>query len=110
MDGIVTVMKSAGQYQVVIGNHVPDVYEVVCDLAGLGGDTIDNSDSDAPKGLLNKFIDIISGVFQPILGVLCAGMIKGFNAVFTALGLYGETDGAYIMLNAIEMQCSSICQ
>ncbi len=28
-------------------------------------------------------------------------MIKGFNAVFTALGLYGETDGAYIMLNAI---------
>ena len=27
MDGIVTVMKSAGQYQVVIGNHVPDVYE-----------------------------------------------------------------------------------
>ncbi|WP_219666571.1 PTS transporter subunit EIIB, partial [Clostridioides difficile] len=70
MDGIVTVMKSAGQYQVVIGNHVPDVYEVVCDLAGLGGDTIDNSDSDAPKGLLNKFIDIISGVFQPILGVL----------------------------------------
>ncbi|WOW21250.1 beta-glucoside-specific PTS transporter subunit IIABC [Clostridioides difficile] len=102
MDGIVTVMKSAGQYQVVIGNHVPDVYEVVCDLAGLGGDTIDNSDSDAPKGLLNKFIDIISGVFQPILGVLCAaGMIKGFNAVFTALGLYVETDGAYIMLNAI---------
>ncbi|HGM3506854.1 TPA: glucose PTS transporter subunit IIA [Clostridioides difficile] len=102
MDGIVTVMKSGGQYQVVIGNHVPDVYAVVCDLAGLGGDTIDNSDSDAPKGLLNKFIDIISGVFQPILGVLCAaGMIKGFNAVFTALGLYREADGAYIILNAI---------
>ncbi len=26
MDGVVTVMKSGGQYQVVIGNHVPDVY------------------------------------------------------------------------------------
>ena len=27
MDGVVTVMKSGGQYQVVIGNHVPAVYE-----------------------------------------------------------------------------------
>ena len=27
-EGIVTVMKSGGQYQIVIGNHVPDVYDV----------------------------------------------------------------------------------
>ncbi|WP_195251171.1 beta-glucoside-specific PTS transporter subunit IIABC [Romboutsia sp. 1001713B170207_170306_H8] len=102
MDGVVTVMKSGGQYQVVIGNHVPDVYSVVCDLAGLGGDTSDNSESDSPKGIFNKFIDIISGVFQPILGVMCAaGMIKGFNAIFLALGLYAQTSGEYIMLNSI---------
>ena len=25
-DGVVTVVKAGGQYQVVIGNHVPDVY------------------------------------------------------------------------------------
>ena len=29
MDEIVTVIKSGGQYQVVIGNHVPDVYKDV---------------------------------------------------------------------------------
>lgn len=29
MDGVVTIMKSGGQYQVVIGNHVPDVYKAV---------------------------------------------------------------------------------
>lgn len=29
MDDVVTVMKSGGQYQVVIGNHVPDVYKAV---------------------------------------------------------------------------------
>lgn len=27
MDGIVTVMRAGGQYQVVIGNHVPVVFE-----------------------------------------------------------------------------------
>ena len=35
MDGVVTVMKSGGQYQVVIGNHVPDVYAEVVDVAGI---------------------------------------------------------------------------
>ncbi|MGL5314272.1 MAG: beta-glucoside-specific PTS transporter subunit IIABC [Peptostreptococcaceae bacterium] len=101
MDGVVTVMKSGGQYQVVIGNHVPDVYQEVCDLAGIGSDT-QSSTEEAPQGAFNKFIDIISGVFQPILGVMCAaGMIKGFNAIFVALGLYTQTDGMYMMLNAI---------
>ena len=28
-DGAVTVMQAGGQYQVVIGNHVPEVYEEV---------------------------------------------------------------------------------
>ena len=32
MDGVVTVMKSGGQYQVVIGNHVPEVFEDVLEL------------------------------------------------------------------------------
>ena len=102
MDGVVTVMKSGGQYQVVIGNHVPDVYQEVCELAGIGSDTQSSSEDEAPQGLFNKFIDIISGVFQPILGVMCAaGMIKGFNAIFVALGLYTQTDGMYMLLNAI---------
>ncbi len=33
-DGVVTVVKAGGQYQVVIGNHVPDVYEDVQKVAG----------------------------------------------------------------------------
>lgn len=34
MDGVVTVVKSGGQYQVVIGNHVPDVYAAVAAVGG----------------------------------------------------------------------------
>ena len=32
-DGVVTVVKAGGQYQVVIGNHVPDVYAEVLQVA-----------------------------------------------------------------------------
>ena len=39
------------------------------------------------KRVVKQFIDIISSIFTPILGVLAAtGMIKGFNALFLALG------------------------
>ena len=34
MEDVVTVMKSGGQYQVVIGNHVSDVYKAVIVAGG----------------------------------------------------------------------------
>lgn len=100
MEGVVTVMHSAGQYQVVIGNHVPMVYADVCELAGISGDA---DSGDAPAGLFNKLIDIISGCFQPFLGPLSAcGIIKGLNALLTfLLGAEYSTSGTYMILNAI---------
>ena len=102
MDGVVTVMKSGGQYQVVIGNHVPEVYADVCIIAGIGENT---SSAEAPaqkKNLFDAFIDTVSGIFQPILGIMAAcGMVKGLNALFVALGLYPDTCGAYLIFNAV---------
>ncbi|MGZ7443303.1 beta-glucoside-specific PTS transporter subunit IIABC [Paenibacillus sp. TH7-28] len=99
-DGIVTVIQSGGQYQVVIGNHVPEVY---ADVAAIGGFRDAEAEPSGEKmSLFNRFIDIISGVFQPVLGVLAAtGMIKGFNALFLALGWLTATSGTYQILNAI---------
>ncbi len=75
MDGVVTVMKSGGQYQVVIGNHVPAVYEEVVSIAGLSGEREEEASSG---NLFDRLIDILSGCFQPFLGALAAaGMVKG---------------------------------
>lgn len=132
MDGVVTVMKSGGQYQVVIGNHVPEVYEDVMALLGPdqdgavggtaggtagggaggsaggrhAGGSVDGSSGggdDGEKGsLFNRAIDVISGIFQPILGIMAAcGMVKGLNALFVAMGLYTATGGGYLILNAV---------
>lgn len=100
--GVVTVMKSAGQYQIVIGNHVPLVYADVCELAGISNGT-QQVEEEAPQGLFNKLIDIISGCFQPILGPLCAaGIIKGLNALLVfILGSSFNNSGTYMILNAI---------
>lgn len=101
MDGVVTVMKSAGQYQVVIGNHVPDVYEEVLEVAGLSSETAAQETLGNQK-IMDKFIDIISSIFQPVLGIMsAAGMLKGFNILFSVMGLYSDTSGAYQLFNAM---------
>ncbi|WP_367567530.1 beta-glucoside-specific PTS transporter subunit IIABC [Lacrimispora sp.] len=102
--GIVTVMQSGGQYQVVIGNHVPDVYAVVCEIGGFGGDQQDSESagSGKPQKLSAMLLDTLSGVFQPILSVLMAtGLIKGILAILTFTGLLTPADGTYQLLFAV---------
>lgn len=100
MDGVVTVMKSGGQYQVVIGNHVPMVYEEVCAQIGFSPDAAKGQEKKTK--FVDRVIDLISGCFQSVLAVMCAaGIVKGLNAFFVFLKLYDNTSGTYIMLNAI---------
>ncbi|MBP2623489.1 beta-glucoside-specific PTS transporter subunit IIABC [Streptococcus oricebi] len=101
MDGIVTVMKSGGQYQVVIGNHVADVFEEVMPLLNLAGSSKEEGQPENPKKLLDRMIDTVSGIFQPILGIMAAcGMLKGLNTLFITLGWYSATSGGSLIINA----------
>ncbi|HAP15997.1 MULTISPECIES: beta-glucoside-specific PTS transporter subunit IIABC [Lactococcus] len=98
-DGIVTVIQAGGQYQVVIGNHVPDVRSDVDAVLGVLEET-----EEAPTGsLFNRFVEMVSGIFQPILPALAgAGMIKGLAAIFSfALGANFQASPTYAVLNAM---------
>ncbi|QDP41960.1 beta-glucoside-specific PTS transporter subunit IIABC [Radiobacillus deserti] len=101
-EGVVTVRKAAGQYQVVIGNHVPDVYQAVIQEGGFAASKPAQEDNEEKKGIFAKFVDIVSNIFIPVLPLLMAtGIIKGFNALFLSLGWIKDTEGAYLLLNAI---------
>ncbi|CYU43014.1 beta-glucoside-specific PTS transporter subunit IIABC [Streptococcus suis] len=102
-DGVVTVVQAGGQYQVVIGNHVPDVYAAVQKVAGIAGDgSLDIDEGDGPKGnLFERFIDLLSGIFQAFLGPLAAaGIIKGIVAIMASRGLTSDNSAIYAILNA----------
>ena len=103
-DGVISVVKSGGQYQVVIGNNVADVYDTLVKVGGFanGGSVSDDDVDNSNMSLADKFIDLISGIFNPLLGAMCAGgMIKGFNAMFLAFGWLSTNSGTYVILNAI---------
>lgn len=101
MDGVVTVMQSGGQYQVVIGNHVPEVRADVDAVLGV----LDTSPADSTQkgNLFDQFVELISGIFQPILAPLAAaGMIKGVNAILSfALGQSFQASATYAVFNAM---------
>lgn len=100
MDGVVTVMQAGGQYQVVIGNHVPDVRKEVDTVLGV----LEPVENTGPKGnLFDQFVDMISSIFQPILAPLsAAGMLKGVNAILTfALGASFSESATYAVFNAM---------
>lgn len=100
MDGVVTVMKSGGQYQVVIGNHVPEVYADVSEVANLSQATV--TEDGEKQNIFNRLIDIISSVFQPFLGALAAcGMLKGLVSLLLAMNVLDPAGGTHMVLNAV---------
>ena len=102
MDGVVTVIKSAGQYMVVIGEHVPQVYKDVMEQLGRTADTPapQTDASKKKKGVLSTILGYVSGALGPCLGILCAaGIIKGITTICTLCGL-PTTSGMYQLLNA----------
>lgn len=97
-DSVMTVVKAGGQYQVVIGNHVPDVYAAVLAVGGVqGAGTVEAHEEAVKKNPLDAFID-----FQPFLGPLAAaGIINGVVAILTAtLGWTAKNNGVALVLTA----------
>lgn len=96
-NGIATAQKAGGQYQVVIGTHVGEVYNTI--IMKIGAKQIEESEK---SGALNAMIQIITKVITPALGILMAsGLIQGLLAILSFSGMVATDDGAYIILNAM---------
>ncbi len=98
---VIQVVQSAGQYQVVIGSHVSDVYKDLMANSGLGNDS-DNREKESGGNIFNRLIDIISSIFTPFLGAMAgAGVLKGFLTLAVTMGWLADTSGVYLVLFSI---------
>ncbi|MCR6112576.1 PTS glucose transporter subunit IIA [Bacillus sp. A301a_S52] len=99
MPGVITVVENSGQFQVVIGQHVGDVYEAFTNLVNLD---LSDSQSENKGTVLNRVIATMSAVFAPFVYVLAAaGILQGalilLNLLFDNFG----TTGTYEVLSFI---------
>lgn len=104
LERVFAVVVSGGQHQIVIGDTVAQVHAEVVNIIGDGA-TADRSQPVGLKGrasnLFSSFLDLITGVFEPTLGVLCAGgIIRGLLALLVAVGILDDASGTYAILNA----------
>ena len=99
LDGVLSVVESGGQFQVVIGSHVPDVYKEITKIANVG---VASNSSDEPKGNIGaQIFEVISRSFSPLLGALAgAGMLKALLTILTMTGLLSDKSGTYFILSA----------
>lgn len=102
-DGIITVKESGGQFQVVVGNKVPEVYAAIGKVSGILNESKDgeksNDKASAGKKGFGAVIDVISSIFAPLLGVMAgAGILKGLLLIADNLGWLPKTSSTYIIL------------
>ncbi|MCI2256426.1 beta-glucoside-specific PTS transporter subunit IIABC [Domibacillus sp. PGB-M46] len=100
--GIMGTNISSGQFQIIIGNNVPKVYQALIQNSHLSTEGNKASESKEKKNPVTAVFEVIAGVFTPIIPAIAgAGMIKGFLALFVTLGWLTPESQTYAILNII---------
>lgn len=104
LEGVMTVVKSGGQYQVVIGDKVTEIYNLITpqlNASAIESDDDSKSDAKEKTSIWNAAVQLLSGLFMPILGPLAAaGVLKGLLALCTTVGWLTTKSGTYMILYA----------
>lgn len=100
LNGVLTLFKKSGQYQLVIGNDVDRVYqEIAKDL------NIKNSNETGKKDerkILDRVLSAITGSIAPVIPLLAGvGIGKVLLLVLSLTGILAEDSQTYIMLKFI---------
>ena len=103
--GVLSVINAGGQYQIVIGPDVPQVYQEVIALGGFeAAAPIDDPDAEKEdnRSKLSKVLEGIASIFQPIIPAITgAGLLKAVMAVLSTFGVLKSGTQTYIILNAM---------
>lgn len=99
LTGVITVVISAGQFQVVVGTHVAEVYNAFSAL--VNNDNL-QADSEGKKRPLDAVIATMSAVFAPVIYVLAAaGLLQGVMIIINHFSATFHTTGTFGVLNFI---------
>ncbi len=103
--GVINVVESGGQFQVIIGNEVGQAFDAITELTGIQGravDVVEKDDLKVKGKVIDKIIDLVTNIFTPILPALIgAGMIRALLMLCTQFNILSATSGTYIVINEI---------
>lgn len=98
--GVLGVVVSGGQYQIVIGNDVNHVYRPIAEKCSLTQDGGGDRQKGEKKGIGARLIDTITGIFTPVLpAITAAGMLKAVLSLLVAFKLVDTAASTYQVIN-----------
>lgn len=98
LKGVMGVVSSGGQYQIIIGSDVANVFKEMQALGNFN-DAGKVKEKDG-RSLGAKLIDTLSGIFTPVLpAITAAGMLKAVLALLVAFHWIDNTSTTYQVLN-----------
>lgn len=108
IEGVLKVIHANGQYQVVIGTHVPQVYKTILQEGLLPQIGTGGANEEAPAATVEKkekkkfsLIDIISSIMMPVLGgMMATGILKGLLIMLSTLGVLSAESSIYTVMYA----------
>lgn len=101
IDGVITTVKVANQYQVVIGTNAPKIFDEFRALIQVAhmDNKIKAKDSKSIGVILADVFAVIASIFTPILPALAgSGILRGSLILVNQLGWVSETNGTYQVL------------
>lgn len=104
IDGVLGTVNQSGQYQIIIGDEVEKVYDLI--LEKLNKNQSTNSSIDPGKhkkaNLFGRIIDSISSILSPLIPPLAAaGMLKVILLILSMTNILSTKGNTYITLNFI---------
>lgn len=100
LEGVINVIEKGGQFQVVIGTHVAEVFEEMPAFGGGGGSS--SSETIQKVKWYEKVLDVIAGSFSPIIPAIAGtGMLKAVLVFLTTFGWIDKETQAYYILNYV---------
>lgn len=101
--GVMGVIKKGGQYQIIIGNDVANVYAELNKLGNFSNQAPKNKvQSTEKKNVMSTLMDTISGIMTPVIpAIIGAAMIKVLLTLLPMIGILNADSSTYNILSVI---------
>lgn len=101
--GVMGIMKKAGQYQIIIGNDVANVFAELNKLGDFTNELPQNSTQNKEKqNIFSKLMDTISGIMAPVIpAIIGAAMIKVLLTLLPMIGVISTKSDTYNLLSVM---------
>ena len=101
--GVMGVMKKAGQYQIIIGNDVANVFAELNKLGNFSSESSKKAPEKQEKqNVFSMLMDTISGIMAPVIpAIIGAAMIKVLLTLLPMIGVLSTKSNTYNLLSVM---------